>query len=390
MTNDGTPTQVPWAVETASWGTAIGTVKFPANPTRENYAFAGWTNASGSSGTAFTATTEIYYNMEVYAQWTEVPANSYTVTFMVNDGTEAIYAARAVTQSTAIGWSNFPASPSRTGYTMSWNTWPSGTGTDFTATTTVNSDMTVYARWTATPYTIIYNVNGGDPISQGTYTVNDLPFALSTPTRSGYTFDGWYDYATGTMGTAIPTGSTGDKTFTAMWTPTPYTITYNLNGGNFSEYPAPFYTVESSFPISLATPTRSGGYDFGGWYDNEGLIGIAVTMISAGSTGDKDFYAKWTVNAGITLDPDAGDGAFDGTFDMSKSGTPNPTYRNIAIPTNMGYSNPRWFVDGTLVGTTTSITISAGNYGVGGHNLTLIVTKSGISWSKEITFTVTN
>jgi hypothetical protein len=47
-------------------------------------------------------------------------------------------------------------------------------------------------------------------------------------------------------------------------------------------------------------------------------------------------------------------------------------------------------VDGELKGTGTAITVNAADYGVGGHYLTLLISKGGVSWSKEITFTVTS
>jgi uncharacterized repeat protein (TIGR02543 family) len=40
-------------------------------------------------------------------------------------------------------------------------------------------------------------------------------------------------------------------------------------------------------------PTKA-GYTFGGWYANNGLTGSAVTAIAAGSTGNVEFWAKWT------------------------------------------------------------------------------------------------
>jgi hypothetical protein len=54
-----------------------------------------------------------------------------------------------------------------------------------------------------------------------------------------------------------------------------------------------------------------------------------------------------------------------------------------------GYTNPRWFVDGDPKTPGPSITINAAEYGAGKHRLTLLVSKSGVSWSKEIIFTVT-
>jgi len=49
-----------------------------------------------------------------------------------------------------VGAANMPANPKRGGYTFGgWTTAANGTGGDFSATTVVNADTTVYAKWTA-------------------------------------------------------------------------------------------------------------------------------------------------------------------------------------------------------------------------------------------------
>jgi uncharacterized repeat protein (TIGR02543 family) len=148
-----------------------------------------------------------------------------------------------------------------------------------------------------TQYTITYELNGGTnaEANPATYTAADLPLTLAAPTREGYAFEGWYAGSdlSGSAVTVIPAGNTGDKTFYAKWAPAAgtYTITYELNGGiNAGANPAG-YTGED-LPITLAAPTRE-GYAFGGWYAGSDLSGSAVTVIPAGSTGDKTFYAKW-------------------------------------------------------------------------------------------------
>ena len=111
------------------------------------------------------------------------------------------------------------------------------------------------------------------------------------------------NYCTG--GTQVNYGSTGGMQSCATGyestagasscTATTYSITYNLNGGtNASSNPAK-YTVETA-TITLAAPTKT-GYTFGGWYTNSGLTGNAVTKIAKGSTGNKIFWAKWTVKS---------------------------------------------------------------------------------------------
>ena len=72
---------------------------------------------------------------------------------------------------------------------------------------------------------------------------------------------------------------------------TEYAITYHLDGGsNHADNPA-HYTVETG-TIALKDAERT-GYAFMGWYDNAGCSGSPITQIAQGSSGNKDFWAKW-------------------------------------------------------------------------------------------------
>ena len=77
-----------------------------------------------------------------------------------------------------------------------------------------------------------------------------------------------------------------------------YTITWHnhdITGVSCSEtFPQKYtrFTAEYTFPI--ATEISRTGYDFGGWFTDEECTQSAGTKISQGSTGPKDFYAKWT------------------------------------------------------------------------------------------------
>ena len=74
-----------------------------------------------------------------------------------------------------------------------------------------------------------------------------------------------------------------------------YIITYNLDGGTNNANNPAFFPVGNA-AIALADPTRA-GYDFGGWYDNDGLTGTALTAIAANSTANVELWAKWTAHA---------------------------------------------------------------------------------------------
>ena len=88
-----------------------------------------------------------------------------------------------------------------------------------------------------------------------------------------------------------------------------YSITYTLNGGTNAASNPDNYNVEST--VTLADATKE-GYAFGGWYETANFSGSAITVIAAGSTGNKTLYAKWTggtaSGGGITVKPPSGSG----------------------------------------------------------------------------------
>ena len=66
----------------------------------------------------------------------------------------------------------------------------------------------------AATYTVTLNYNDGQTANQ-TYTETENSFiSLPTPTRSGYTFQGWY---AGSTKVSSPYKVTGDVTLTAQW-----------------------------------------------------------------------------------------------------------------------------------------------------------------------------
>ncbi len=91
-----------------------------------------------------------------------------------------------------------PTTPKRTGYTLKgWYTKKAG-GIKVTTASKPKKSSTYYAQWTAKKYTLTFNANGG---SVGTaskkVTLKKAYGTLPTPTRSGYSFDGWYTAVNG-------------------------------------------------------------------------------------------------------------------------------------------------------------------------------------------------
>ena len=114
----------------------------------------------------------------------------------------------------------------RTGYEFGgWTTAADGTGTAYAnaASYPFTSSTTLYAKWNPISYTVAYDTQGGSAVTAGSYTIGSSVTLPAAPTRSGFTFAGWFTATTG--GTALgathsPTG-TGNITLYAQWTPVP-------------------------------------------------------------------------------------------------------------------------------------------------------------------------
>ena len=106
----------------------------------------------------------------------------------------------------------------------------------------------------------------------------------ATDAQYTYTFTGWSP--------ALAT-VTEAATYTAQFSSTPrtYTVTLNTNGGTINAGNVTEYTYDTG--ATLPTNVTKDGYEFGGWFDNDGLTGDAVTTISTTATGDKEYWAKW-------------------------------------------------------------------------------------------------
>ena len=124
---------------------------------------------------------------------------------------------------------------------------------------------------------------------------------VSAPSRTGYTFNGWYltgtgtnvNYSTAVYGstsspaTAIANGTTrawggsaiastyfknlsstsgGAVTLTAQWTANNYTLTVDPNGGNWNTHTTEqLYTQAYDTTKLISDPTPPTGYSFYGW-----------------------------------------------------------------------------------------------------------------------------
>lgn len=231
-------------------------------------------NVGASSHSLFVARTSSGTNGQVRIKRIVVnytkAAQNVTVTFNANGhGTapaqQTIQSGGKVTQ---------PTAPTATGWTFGgWYKEQACTNAWNFSTDTVSTNTTLWAKWTATTYSISYTLNGGThgtthPTS-GKY---DTAFSVSAPTKTGYTFTGW-------------TVTSGLNTSTAKWgtTSSPSTAissssTLCVNGTN-AVY---FKNINAaSTAVTLTANWSINSYTVGGTISNGSLSSTANVNYNA-------------------------------------------------------------------------------------------------------------
>ncbi|WP_315323161.1 InlB B-repeat-containing protein [Stomatobaculum longum] len=351
-----------------------------ANPLRTGYTFLGWYDNPGFTGTPISAFPAMDAAAKTfYAKWS-APL-SYTVQYTLNDGTPAGHPAtnpNTVTSYTVLDSNVTLAPATRTGYDFEgWYDNPGFTGTPITGFPTNDAaDKHYYAKWSAAKsYTVQWNLNDNTPVGHAannpntvaSYTVEDADLTVHPATRTGYTFEGWYDNPgfTGTPVTSLHTMDAENKNYYAKWSAAPnsYPVNYVLNDGTPAGHPATnpaanltSYTVltNGSGNINLLPALRN-GYTFEGWYDNAAFSGVPIASFPAMDAAAKTFYAKWSAPNNYAVAYTLNDGTPAGhpatnpnTVTSYTVLDPNVT---LAPATRTGYDFEGWYDNAAFSGT---------------------------------------
>lgn len=227
------------------------------------------------------------------------PSTYYTLTYGVHSSGNGTLAAKNTSTSAAISTGasllsgtgvTFTATPSSYYEVEGWYTNSACNAGKHDAgntsyATTITAATTVYVKFQPITYTITYNLNGGTnhASNPATYNYTTATITLQTPTKTGYTFGGWYDNSsfTGSAVTSIPNHSNGNKTFWAKWTEnmTSVTLTASPSGaGTFT-----IGGVAATSTTAGVTTTRSVkavpacGYKFSSWSKSNSNITLSST-----------------------------------------------------------------------------------------------------------------
>ena len=216
-------------------------------------------------------------------QDTDFYAATFKVRFSTGEDTISVED-QAVTYPEAV---TRPKDPTKTGYTFGgWYTDEACTNAyDFSQP--VTKDMTLYAKWTINTYTVSFDSVGGSSVDEKTVDYNTLVTKPENPTKSGYTFGGWYEdeACTNVYDFTIPV--TKDMTLYAKWTINTYKVSFDSVGGSSVDEK----TVDYNTPVTKPEDPTKSGYTFGGWYEDEAYTNAYdFTMPVA---GDMILFAKW-------------------------------------------------------------------------------------------------
>ncbi len=236
--------------------------------------------------------------------------HEYEITFNANSGSEVGSEKYKIDDT-----KTFPTS-TRSGWTFGgWRvaetvgSWQKGD--IYAAGSTVLSglwgNVTLIAEWTATPYNVTLDLNGGEGVTNKVlgYKTTASTYLNETPVKTGYTFKGWsISVSSGSWGeykaelegknayvtNALPSGYYGDITLRAVWEAT----VYNLQFIRFPEHNKT-YTYEETITLPSASAP---GQNFVGWQLSDNTGNWHPEVYKAGATfthkyGNVTFTPLW-------------------------------------------------------------------------------------------------
>lgn len=180
-----------------------------------------------------------------------------------------------------------PAEPTLKGHTFAF--WYLGddeqNATAYDFNTPVTENITLTAKWNINKYTVTFNSYGGTPVPPA----QEVEYGLTAtepataPTKTGYTFDGWY---LGDEKYDFSDAVEQNITLYANWKKNIYTVTYTDGVDGEEVFADQVYENLLSgidTPAFNGTPTRD-GYRFTGWEPE----------VSDTVTGNVTYAAQWT------------------------------------------------------------------------------------------------
>ncbi|EAC9159823.1 InlB B-repeat-containing protein [Listeria monocytogenes] len=272
----------------------------PTNPTKQGYTFDGWYDAeTGGTKWDFTTGQMPANDLMLYAHFS---VNSYQVNFDIDGAVMN----EAVVYDTLL---NEPTAPTKQGYTFDgwYDAETGGNKWDFKTMKMPANDVTLYAHFTVSSYQVNFDIDGA--VTNEAIVYDALLNEPATPTKQGYTFDGWYDAETGGNKWDFKTMKmpANDVTLYAHFTINNYQANFDIDGSVTNE------TITYDTLLNEPTAPTKQGFLFDGWYDAE-----------VGGT-------KWDFN---TMKMPANDITLYAHFSKETPLIPSPSDESDSKPTN--------------------------------------------------------
>lgn len=231
----------------------------------------------------------------------------------------------------------FPDHPEREGHTFAGWYESEDEGERLLENTLIETDRTVYARWTINRYGIDFNSMGGSPVSSAIYDYGTDILIPDDPIRDDHVFLGWYENPDSSVPYAFSVMPDRDLELYARWG---IPVTFETNGGT----PVDDQVVTRGSLLSIPVTTRT-GYTFLGWF----------TSLDEGETYDEKWlfttldvhqemtlYAKWQSN---TYQVDFDGQGHEGVAFDAKTVVFGQAYDDLPVPTKTGYAFQGWYAD---------------------------------------------
>ena len=251
---------------------------------------------------------------------------SYTVKFNSNGGSSV------ASQTVKVGGkATEPTSVKKEGYILDgW--YLNNKKYDFN--TAVNKNITLVAKWSEDPnvkrYEVKFNSDGGSNVSSQRIIENKTAKQPNSPTKSGYSFEGWY---LGNTKYNFNSKVTSDVTLVAKWKElAKYIVEFNSNGGSSVANQTVFEGNKVTKPTN---PTRS-GYEFAGWYNGENKYNFNNAVKS-----NLTLTASWLKKFTVTYNSNGG------TSVKSETIIEGSNFTKPADPTRSGYIFKKWLLNGS-------------------------------------------
>lgn len=194
----------------------------------------------------------------------------------------------------------------------------------------------------APTYTVTFDSQGGSAVASQTVVHGGKVTKPTAPTRTSYTFGGWYKESGCTTSWVFATDTvTADVPLYAKWTINSYTVTFDSAVAS--------QTVEHGGKATEPTAPTKTGYTFGGWYKESGCTN-AWDFDTDTVTSDVPLYAKWTPLYALRDTGPAG-----GLIFYVKEGGYSDGWMYLeAAPSDQGTA-VFWGCSGTAIGTKTGV-----------------------------------